>query len=255
MGIPMNGRPLRTFLLRVASLAVALASTCAASTARAEENAAAASPAAEEDFHRVAITFEVLGLLESRYAVATEVVLTPRNSLVVSGFYSQSDISGDTSFLTFGGPSEYYQDTATRAYGFELQYRRYLASIKSRHLSSASSGPFIAPGFEVQHFQTSTLHVFDANTCMRDQYDYRGPCDAPPQAPAAAQDWWYVGGSLDLGFQLQTRLGFVASASIGAHWRFPTSTIDESQYPWGWEAAHGSGLRPRFRLQIGWGFL
>ena len=105
--------------------------------------------------------------------------------------------------------------------------------------SIASEAFFVAPGFVAQHFVTTTVGSTTVNGAFT---PVRQACS-------------YVGPSLDLGGQFVAPFGLAMGGSIGVHYRAAIGSFDESTYPWTWSLTDGPGLRPRFRVWLGWAFL
>ena len=208
--------------------------------------AAAAEPppdpaAAEPDYERLLAKAELLGMLSGRYGLDLEIVTGRHDSLAFYPFVIVSESSGTASFIELD--PDYTYLTKTRAGGLDFLYRRSFGTERG------GRGGFLAPGFEVQHFET------DTTTYCASSFGYNNPGSSCPTSPANHQGFTYFGPSFDIGGQVILPFGLVLMASAGLHYRFVAGSVDTSHMPWSWGVSNDSGLRPRFRLEIGWAFL
>jgi hypothetical protein len=190
---------------------------------------AASSVAANGSEPKFTLGPELLGLTTLRAGLELQYLITPQWGVVVYPFYLNTTQDGTADWLELGGGTHF--DTASKAFGIDAQLRAYLKG-------TASSGFFLAPGFEDQRFSTST----------------RCPQQFERDATCYTQDinnaFTYLGGSLDLGGQVISSNVLVA-ASFGLHFRHAVGGADEENKPYSWWLHHGPGLRPRFRLVVG----
>jgi hypothetical protein len=191
----------------------------------------------------VVVTTDAIGLAVGRKGWQVEAKASPQSSVAVYAWRAEADIQGEAAFFDFFSSDPTYHLTGL-AEGIDLQYRRYLGR---RH--TAPSGAFIAPGFDVASYRTSTTSCPDASGSLFGDPPPGGPCQGP-----RVQSWWMLGPTFDAGFQAVAWPGLVLAASAGIRVHLPTADTPDGKAPFWWTETEGVGLRPRFRLSMGWAF-
>jgi hypothetical protein len=197
----------------------------------------AATPGTSQDNGpHVLGTFDTLGVIDGRYGVQVEWVPAPHWGIAAYGWWEHSTLSGAADVVAID--SDTIDSTETHAYGLDTQVRYYFSE-------SPALGFFIAPGVEVQRF--------DTNTTIGCTPEYgEDPCPTTN----AERRFDYLGLSFDIGLQTIIPIlphGLVGSVSIGAQERTVLAgAVETTEMPWMWNAVDGPGLRPRLRLSVGW---
>ncbi|HSY22359.1 MAG TPA: hypothetical protein VK841_09605 [Polyangiaceae bacterium] len=187
-------------------------------------------------------TFDALGVVEGRYGVQVEWLAAPHWGIAAYGWWEHSTSSGTTGVLELD--PDYTYSTETQAYGLDTQFRYYFRQAPGK-------GFFVAPGLEIQQFAIQTQE----GCASAYSYDNPGSLECP-SFPPSNQNFTYAGLSFDVGAQMILPIGpsgLVIAGSAGIQGRgVIAGALDQSNMPWTWELAEGPGVRPRFRLSVGW---
>jgi hypothetical protein len=206
------------------------------------EGSARAEPAEADAhaFHRLGVTFNLLGPLNSTYQGSVEWLVTARDSLTLAPWYAKGHAESENTLhidFNYAGSKTYYRvDFAGE--GLDVQYRHYFGGWYG------GNGPFIAPGLDMALFQV------DGTTT-----DYTMDVGEGPPARLPGQRFAYVGPTADLGIQAAVAWGLTFGGSLGVRYRFVMGDLDRSALPYTFDTAHGPGFGARVRAWVGWSFL
>jgi hypothetical protein len=203
---------------------------------------------AEVPYEHVIGAFEGLGALGERYGASLELVVSARDAITLYPWTAAGESRGTHGLLdgVFTNRPTTSYTVATRADGIDLQYRRYV--MPHGAAGRGARGAFFAVGVEAAGFVTS-------GTGCTHSYRDTGSSDTTC-APPVRQAFTFVAPSLDVGGQAILPFGLAVGGSVGARYRVVADgDLDESVMPFAWSVSHGSGLRPRVRVWLGWAFL